>query len=885
MIRNIFFSTLFLLFFISCGPSVHNLKYQGSDYFGQFDGGAPSGFGIQKNSNTISIGKFSYGQREGWFKIINNDGTVVYKFFKNGQTSKDEEDLLFSSNFIAKGKPVNVSDSKKVFGLNLQNGEHYFGEIKEFKTFWGVRKTDYGLIHVGFQPVPSSYMANTYLLLPTGAKLYGAKAFPNSFNVNHYVSHTGQKIESTYDEKTVEKSWGDIQAWVPSTNILAPEILITRFKNGDLYIGEGKNFKANGHGYLKYKNGLEVWGWFENNRLEGDGIELRNKRELYAGSYKNGKRHGVFIPAGKVPTYKFNESFNLERYQSMDAQFKKLENWYYENKSKETDLAEVPYEKDFEFSVNPSDIINYSLEYDANTFRPSSLKITNRGDRGYFPENSIEAFYLGISSGLISPGAIGLIDSLSTKNYKISGTRYVNGAAKGSFTSSKLEKCQVKLSQFNYGDYKSIRPMVFYGENCKSSKTSVRSSILTDSTLSVVIYNAKVEDGKLTDGEAHFYGYKERNGFIGRIARGSYQGKIRFIKYQGNDLYADYSNGVINGDVVSPGVSRIYHRNGKANGKGMYFENNTLYNGLYSNDRRNGKFSFKNFTDDTTGTLNFSVNGRRHGEYLEKDKKGKIFERYTYIEGQRSGKGLCRYKDKTETCEFKDDKRVDSTYKKHKQRAIETEERRKRWLADFYARKAREEREKRREAREWREREERRKAVQARIKRAAREYENQKFQNAYKEMLHNHMKQNSFYSNFTKYGSGIQNAPPVSTKPAVTTVPSSSSVKLKDNKPYKRCELSQNFEGKKFATFYDCNDKDATLPGARKELQRKITHYADTLRIQRERKEKAEREDKEYKSSLNDACAKHLRNGGDVCDKICVDTSYGKGKKCRTGAF
>ena len=87
------------------------------------------------------------------------------------------------------------------------------------------------------------------------------------------------------------------------------------------------------------------------------------------------------------------------------------------------------------------------------------------------------------------------------------------------------------------------------------------------------------------------------------------------------------------------------------------------------------------------------------------------------------------------------------------------------------------------------------------------------------------------------------------------------------------------------ATFYNCNDQDGTLPKARKELQDKISHYAYTIRVQKERSAKAKREDQEYQNKMNDACARHLNKGGNVCDSICANTSHARGRKCKAGAF
>lgn len=334
-------------------------------------------------------------------------------------------------------------------------------------------------------------------------------------------------------------------------------------------------------------------------------------------------------------------------------------------------------------------------------------------------------------------------------------------------------------------------------------------------------------------------------------------------------------NGKVTGRTYSPGHLKINHKNKK----GSFYKNGAFYTGQFKNEVKIGKFSFKNFYNKTTGSLSYDSSGRKNGQYIEKAANGSVFLRFTYQEGMRVGKGLCRYRKKTEPCEFKNNKRVDTTYKKHMRREAYERAKAKQFLKDFYARQKSRKEKRRREEAEYKAKFERRKRIQARIKRVAKENENRQFRQQYQKILKNQQNYSNFYNKYTNHGN-TKSAPSVT--PKSSPAPSAGGIKLTSKKGYKQCELTQNYDGKRFATFYNCNDQEATLPKARKELQDKINHYSYTIRLQKERKAKASREDKAYQNNLNDKCAQHLRKGGNVCHMICINTGHAKGRKCKT---
>ncbi|TNF24716.1 MAG: hypothetical protein EP319_17780 [Deltaproteobacteria bacterium] len=771
----------------------------------------------------------------------------------------------------------------------MKNQDIYFGNVIGMKPVSGIKKRNEGFPQIGYLQPTKGNVYDTYLLLPTGAKLYGQQTDEGKFNVRHFVSHSGFRIDSAFEQRFQSFSWGDVKAYQPTTNTLAPQILVTRFKNGDLYIGEGKGYKAYGFGYLKKQDGMEVWGWFKNNSLHGDALEQRSDRNLYAGSYKNGKRDGIFYHTGYVPSYKFTKNLNLAKFQSIDQQFQELERWYYENKGKEENLAEAPFKEDYALNVNVDEILNYKLEYDSKAERPWQLLITDNTIKNYFRGLNAEVYYLGQHFGATSPGHSTMIKDLPSKNYFLAGDIYKNGKKTGVFKSQKLSLCKIHLKDFNFGDLNSKRPISFFAENCQNGSQSFSSSVMVNQSMSVAIFNAKVVNGQLVTGDSHIYDYS-KTGFIGKIADGKYQGDVKFIRTRmDGDKYQTFVNGKSHGLLEIPGFYQIENKNGLAQGRGSFYENGYLYTGKYINGFRVGKFSFTNIFKNTNGSVYFNNKGLRHGEFEEKDQNGRIQQKYSYVNGRKSGKGICFYEKTSEACEFRDDKRIDTLWTKRQQRIEQDREQAKRWLEDYYARKKLEEEEERKKKAAYEEKRRREDEIQARIQRSAREYDEQQFRNQYQQILQNQRNYTNFYSNFTNTGSGVPSVPAVSSKPAQRqsggSFSSGGSIKLKKQKIYKRCELTQNYEGQRFATYYDCNDQEATLPSARKELQRKITHYADTIRIQKERQAKAKREDIQFQDKRNDACVRHLSRGGNVCDKVCAGSEQAKNQKCKAGAL
>lgn len=873
-----YISLLFLLtIFSACSPPVNNFKVGSADYFGEGRGGQPHGFGILQYGQTILLGKFNHGKKHGWFKVIDKDGSVGLKYYKKGRLSKTDKGLYINSEMIASGEQISIRSSTKLFGHSLKNDELFFGRFSDQRPFRGVYKTSFGMTQVGYLPNVTNVGGHAHYILPTAARLYGGNREGGDFHVSHYVSHTGQRIDSAYEEKYETLPWGDVKAWVPSTNTLAPEILVINFKNGDFYVGEGQGLKAQGYGHIKRKDGMEIWGWFENNKLNGDAIEKRVDGKMFAGTYKGGLRHGIFFQYGVVPQYKFKKVIDLASYQKAEEQFLKLENWFTENQGKEGRFSKPPFSEDFEFDLDPHKIISYKIEYDKSKARPWQLRVRNNHLLGQLPGDYDEKYFIALESGLVTPGSVGALTNLPSKGNRIVGKVYRNGSIVNSFASKQLSRCPVSFDLFRTLKTKGSRATSFYGEGC-SGKKSFSSKVLVDDILGTIIFNAKVVNGKLVSGESHLYDYGRKKGFIGKKVAGKYQGKVRFINEWRSDIYREYVNGKVVGRTYSPGRLKINHENRK----GSFYLNGALYTGQFNDEVKTGKFSFKNFYNNTTGSLSYDSLGKKNGQYIEKEANGSVFVKYTYQKGVRVGKGLCRYQKKTEPCEFKNNKRVDITYKKHMQREAYERAKAKKFLKDFYARqKIRKEKRQREEA-EYKAKVERRKRIQARIKRVAREHENRQFRQQYQQILKNQRNYSNFYNNYTNYGN-TKTVPAVAPKPAPGS--SSGGVKLTSKTGYKQCELTKSYDGKRFATFYNCNDQEGTLPKARKELQEKISHYAYTIRLQKERQAKASREDQQYQNKLNDKCAQHLRKGGDVCDKICANTSHAKGSKCRTGSF
>ena len=76
-----------------------------------------------------------------------------------------------------------------------------------------------------------------------------------------------------------------------------------KFKNGDVFEGEFKNNKANGHGIIKYNSGDIFEGEFKNGKKNGYGKTKLKKGEEVEANYKDGELNGQFkfkLKDGKI---------------------------------------------------------------------------------------------------------------------------------------------------------------------------------------------------------------------------------------------------------------------------------------------------------------------------------------------------------------------------------------------------------------------------------------------------------------------------------------------------------------------------------------------------------------------------------------------------------
>ena len=64
------------------------------------------------------------------------------------------------------------------------------------------------------------------------------------------------------------------------------------YENGDKYIGQTKNEKAEGKGIYIFKNGDKYEGEFSNDKFNGKGIYYYIDGDIYEGEFKDDKRDG-----------------------------------------------------------------------------------------------------------------------------------------------------------------------------------------------------------------------------------------------------------------------------------------------------------------------------------------------------------------------------------------------------------------------------------------------------------------------------------------------------------------------------------------------------------------------------------------------------------------
>ena len=65
-----------------------------------------------------------------------------------------------------------------------------------------------------------------------------------------------------------------------------------KYSNGNIYEGEIKNGKKEGHGIMRYSNGYIYEGEWKNGKREGKGIYRLINKDRYEGDFKNGKVEG-----------------------------------------------------------------------------------------------------------------------------------------------------------------------------------------------------------------------------------------------------------------------------------------------------------------------------------------------------------------------------------------------------------------------------------------------------------------------------------------------------------------------------------------------------------------------------------------------------------------
>ena len=115
------------------------------------------------------------------------------------------------------------------------------------------------------------------------------------------------KIDSTSKEL--------IDEFQKVTSIIKGVLKITNFDGADInYIGEVENNKANGFGFAVFEKKGFYEGQWSNNMRNGKGIYYWQNGDTYEGNYKNGFRYGYGVYTFKSgETYKGNWADNLRQ--------------------------------------------------------------------------------------------------------------------------------------------------------------------------------------------------------------------------------------------------------------------------------------------------------------------------------------------------------------------------------------------------------------------------------------------------------------------------------------------------------------------------------------------------------------------------------------------
>lgn len=869
-----------MIFIVSCSSSLTKKKYprklrKGESFFGNQK--TRSGAGVLKYKDFLYLGNFKKLKKEGWFKIIFPNGDYAFSYFiddySNYSKTKKKtiyvtKDKIFISNFfstyssIVVGYSLDPNDKRTFFGtISLAQKKDkntiFNGLVKnlnDFTTKYYKDQINYYLNEGGYQIKKTNYDYDSKYFIGEYTDLHNIKI---KTLFKKYTESTKNDYFEIIESK--EKDFIQIIKWIA-------------IKNGEVYTYEGSSKNKVPNGFGKLSTGKKIfWGYFKNGKLHGTVIEkrLNEKNAVWYGNYKDGKRDGVFIYAGRANDFDYKVNVNFEGIKKINKKYTTLETWFKNQKK-----GELPS------SIDQTDnILNYINNGFVNRF-----VINDKYDKVKYGLGNRQ-ISLGQDSNLYHD-LLGLDYYFLRKNNQMSKygdkkivffERYENDELK--------KKSNFKFNTLSCKIYSNVG--MFLMDNCTNPKFGLNYSD------SKIIQYPKLKNKKIIAGRINnFHFFNKANGFDGFIENGRKEGfgikkgSNKSEKYIG-DYYSDQYHG--QGLISKNGKTWIGHFNqGKKEGKFTIFDGAYKNRGKYQNDLKQGKYSIFNPYFNIKGKTYYKSdreNGTRILRYI-KDKK--IFFKLNYIMDLANGKGVCYSEDikKVENCEYKIGKRIDQVFiSRETERKLKKKE---------YERKRRLEKERslaeqRRKEREWAiEREQKRKE-----KKRAEARRRQQWQNFNRQMIQKFSQPRNNYNSY-QYQTPKNYLPKTKSKKKYSkksnkynTKPinksSGSTLTLKATKPYKECLITEYVENQKIEATYDCNRREKTYPKALEKIKSQRDWWFAEFKKRREAKERQERMIRENNERRNQACEKDYARVKTYCISSCASSKKYKDrtKSCR----
>lgn len=836
---------ILLVFIMACsGPRYTRKQYPWKPRVGQsFIGHNGYGVGILKDKDTLFIGRFTNGFKNGIFKVIYPNGNYVYRYYEKNHAFSYLNNI--GSFLVLDGKKyLSFSHSDYLEKALIVNDESIV--IKNY-SFKAKKEEDISLSKLEVSPShlnQKSTKTSNFFYTKAGQTFQSYK-YEKGWYYGTYKDIFGTKLYHKF--KFSEKKLKDRS--ISSLINKEFDIEFSKIKTKDwIYQGETRKGQLHGFGALD-KSGETIIGFFKNGKANGSAKFIDKDGKVFNGFFKDGKKHGAFIFLyQRERSQLVSAQVDLNYIDKLDKEFAPIEKWYNLGAKGKKPEIKVPSTEEFKQNrgslslIGPQKMNIKPVKQAIQSYAVLDLinfnKAWNQQVLGVL-EHDYDWFYRSFYR-----------DTFAYHFYK--DDRLIT---KGNISKKANSKCMFNLKGTTRKLYANdcVNPLFYY------------------SSYSEVIQDPEVENNEIISGYYAKYNFQSLYGYNGPFINAKLNGEgIDFYKR----LRGKYKNGKVYGKAFSyynnyPAYGN--YQDGKREGK-FWIKTNALNEyryGKYSNDKAQGKFKIINFDKDLTGSVNFK-DGKREGLSIRKwNKDGTIFTKLYFKGDKLNGKGICNIKNKREDCEFKNGKRVDQVYQKR------VSKREAKLAAEKRAKEQRLQ-----EERRLREAQARRRREKAREDKLRRQRNAQLMMQNYQNSI-NSIKNTVPATNYNpNYYNQKYQKKSTSTNPSTRTN-QGSTLTLTATKPYKECILQENYKGNLIKVAYNCNDRAGTFPKAQKTMNDNKAWYDREEQKRIEAQKRSQEMLDKKRSQMEKVCNEFFAKNGNYCMMGCDPKIYDK-SNCKT---